>query len=261
MNELQLRDSFQPQTLADALVLADVVSKSELVPAAYRGKPANVVVAIMAGRELGLGAMQSLRMIYVIEGKPVMSADGAVALAVSSPHCRRWDYIESTDTVCTIETQRGESAPARFSFTIQQAQQAGIAGKSTWKQYPQAMLRARCAMITARAVYPDLLAGVYDQDEAEGFGAPKSPPVTASVDPPPVYQDNGDPAPFRVVLGAHKGKTLAELTDAELSALLDGMHNAPDQMRTGVHFLNQLKHAETEVKKRTRLAVDAEVQP
>ena len=77
----------------------------------------------------------------------------------------------------------------------------------------------------------------------------------------PVYQANGDPAAFRIVLGAHKGKTLAELTDAELSALLDGMHNAPDKMRTGVHFLNQLKHAETEMMERTRPAVDAEVQP
>lgn len=264
MNEITVRDGFQPQTFAELMSVAETVAKSELVPAAFRGKPANIVVAIMAGRELGLGAMQSLRLIHVIEGKPVMSADGAVALALSSPHCERWDYIESTDKVCTIETQRKGSAPAHFSFTIEQAQQAGIANKSTWKQYPQAMLRARCAMITARAVYPDLLAGVYDPDEADGFAPQRqeAPQARATVEPPPVYQSNGDPAAFRIVLGAHKGKTFAELSDAELSGLLDGMHDVPEDSKTRKlnSFTAQLKEAEREMMERTRPALEPEAQ-
>ena len=264
MNEITVRDGFQPQTFSELMSMAETVAKSELVPAAFRNKPANIVVAIMAGRELGLGAMQSLRLIYVIEGKPVMSADGAVALALSSPNCERWDYIESTDKVCTIETQRKGSAPARFSFTIEQAQQAGIANKSTWKQYPQAMLRARCAMITARAVYPDLLAGVYDPDEADGFAPQRTaepPRSTATVEQPPVYQDNGDPAAFRIVIGKHKGKTFSELTFEEVSALLDGMHSAPPDTKKLSSFMVQLKEAEREMMERTRPVVEAEVQP
>ena len=268
MNEITVRDGFQPQTFAELMSVAETVAKSELVPAAFRGKPANIVVAIMAGRELGLGAMQSLRLIYVIEGKPVMSADGAVALALSSPHCERWDYIESTDRVCTIETQRKGSAPARFSFTIEQAQQAGIANKNTWKQYPQAMLRARCAMITARAVYPDLLAGVYGEDEEDELRETAARDVVDAVRmqtgrdiiPPPVYDQNGDPAAFRIVLGVHKGKTFAEISDAELSALLDGMHNAPADTRKLQSFMVQLKEAEREMMERTRPALEPEAQ-
>lgn len=80
-------------------------------------------------------------------------------------------------------------------------------------------------------------------------------------DPPPVYQSNGDPAAFRIVIGKHKGKTFAELSTEELSALLDGMHNAPDDTRKLQSFMAQLKEAEREMMERTRPALEPEVQP
>jgi hypothetical protein len=44
-------------TLADVLRLADTLAKSSMVPSHYRGKPEDAVVAILWGREVGLGPL------------------------------------------------------------------------------------------------------------------------------------------------------------------------------------------------------------
>ena len=50
----------EPKTLTEAIKFSEILSKSGLVPDAYRGKPANVLVAIQWGYEVGLPPMQSL---------------------------------------------------------------------------------------------------------------------------------------------------------------------------------------------------------
>ena len=57
-----------------AMAVARVVANTKFVPDDYRGNPDSVVAAIFTGRELGIGPMQSLRDIYMIDGRPVFSA-------------------------------------------------------------------------------------------------------------------------------------------------------------------------------------------
>lgn len=85
---------------------------------------------------------------------------------------------------------------------------------------------------------------------------------TMRYEQPLVYDQNGDPAAFRIVIGPHKGKTLAELSTAELSGLLDGMHEVPANSKTRkmVSFMTQLKEAEREMMERTQPALEPEVQ-
>jgi hypothetical protein len=108
--------------------------------------------------------MQSLRSIHVIEGKPSCSADLILALCKRRPEvCRYFRLVRSDATVATYETLRdGRPAPTTLSFTIEQAKSASLTGKDNWKKYPEAMLRARCIAALARAVYPDLVLGVYE---------------------------------------------------------------------------------------------------
>lgn len=157
--------ALEPTDLDSAYRLAQQVAASRLMGAAAR-TPESALVIIVTGRELGLTAMQSLRSLHVIEGKPVMSSDLMVALVRRSPLCKAWRLVESTSTVATYETTRaGDDGPTRMSFSIDDAKAAGLAGKQNWKAYPAAMLRARCIAALARAVYPDLLLGVYETDE------------------------------------------------------------------------------------------------
>jgi len=152
---------------ADALgPTAVVAASSALAPDALRNRPQDALIVLMAGRELGFAPMQSLRMLSVIKGKVTLSADATVALVRKSGECVEWRCIETTPTRATYTTKRkGDTEPTVLTWTIEQAQRAGLTGGQGWRSYPEAMLRARCASALARIVYPDLVAGIYDPDE------------------------------------------------------------------------------------------------
>ena len=67
------RKTLQPQTMDEAMKFSEVISKSGLVPKEYQGKPANCLVAIQWGMELGLAPLQALQNIAVINGKPSLN--------------------------------------------------------------------------------------------------------------------------------------------------------------------------------------------
>jgi hypothetical protein len=162
---------FVPQNLEQADKLSQQLAKSALLPDSLRNKPGDVLVVLMTGAELGLSPMQAIRGLHVIKGKAVMSADLQVALTKRHPDCVYFRLVQSTPAVATYETQRkGEPEPTSMSFTIQDATQANLTGGDNWRKYPAAMLRARCAAALARAVFPDLMLGAYEEDEAKSFG-------------------------------------------------------------------------------------------
>ena len=143
-----------------------VAAASSLAPDALRGKPNDALIVLMAGRELGLQPMQSMRMLRVIKGNVTMAADATVALVRRSGDCVEWRLVESTAQRATYTTRRkGDTEPTTLTWTIEQAHRAGLTGGTGWRSYPEAMLRARCAAALARIVYPDLVAGIYDPDE------------------------------------------------------------------------------------------------
>lgn len=151
-----------------AEAIAGKLARSSLLPSALRGKPADLAVIMVTGQELGLSPMQALRGLHVVEGRPVLAAELIVGLVKRHPACRYFRLVKSDDQVAIYETQReGEPEPTRLSWTIQQAQKAGLGGRHNWKAHPAAMLRARCSAALARAVYPDVAMGIYDPDEAQ----------------------------------------------------------------------------------------------
>jgi hypothetical protein len=178
---IESRATLEPQSMADARALAKIAVDSRFF--AVKSE-AEALVILMTGRDLGLSSMQALRGIYVVQGKPVLSADLMVAAVISSDKCEYWQSIESTPERCTIETKRrGARGPVRKTWTAEDARRAELTGKGTWKQYPAQMLRHRCAADLAREVYSDLLLGIYSPDEID----PNIPPVHTIIEqaPPP----------------------------------------------------------------------------
>lgn len=159
---------FEPRNIEEALKLAGTLAESGLVPSALRGKPSDVLVVMMKGRELGLGAMAALGSIHVIEGKATLSADLIVGLLLKSGKCDYFTLVESSAVKATYRTKRKDSQhETMLTFTIEDAKQAGLLGKANWKNYPAQMLRARCSADLAREVFPDVAAGLYDDDEGD----------------------------------------------------------------------------------------------
>lgn len=161
---------FNPQALEHLEKMAGTLAKSSLIPDALRGKPGDVLVTLMTGAELGLHPMQSLRSIAVVKGKPSLSADLMVSLVKQRKDvCEHLVLVKSTPEIATYRAKRvGEPEPTEMSFTMQDAQRAGLtAPGGMYSKYPAQMLRARAASGICRAVFPDLCMGLYDSDSGE----------------------------------------------------------------------------------------------
>jgi 5'-3' exonuclease len=156
----------EPRDLDSAKALAKHAFDSRMF-SAY-GSPQAVLMTILSGRSLGLDAMQALRSIHIVEGKPTLSAQLLMALCLRHPTCEYFYEVSSSNEAAVYETKRrGNPGPTRLTFTMDDAVGAGLAGRGNWKKYPRAMLRNRCVAELARAVYPDATANVYLEEELE----------------------------------------------------------------------------------------------
>jgi hypothetical protein len=152
-----------PQGLGELWKFAEAAAKSRLYGVTTTEA---AFMVLQTGMELGLMPTQALRGIYIVQNRPMLSADLCVAIVQSDARCDYWRTIESTPVSCTIETRRkGSPEPTRKTWTEADAKRADLYGKGTWKQYPAQMLRHRCAMDLAREVYSDLLLGLYTPAE------------------------------------------------------------------------------------------------
>ncbi len=155
-----------PRTVAEVQTLSELISKSVLLPDALRGKSADVIVSILAGAELGLAPLASIRGVHVIKGKPVLAADTMMGIVLGSGLAEYFSQVETSATSVTFETKRKGSPHAqRCTWTMEDAKRAGVDSNNTWRLYPRQMLAARAKAELARSAYPDVLAGCYDPDE------------------------------------------------------------------------------------------------
>jgi len=170
-NALTLKTALEPTTLQEAMKFSDILASSTMVPRDFQGKPGNVLVAIQWGREVGLGPLQALQNIAVINGRPSIWGDAAIALVRGHPDCLSvQEGVEGEGETrqgwCEV-TRRGEQ-PQRRTFSIADAKRAGLWGKSgPWTQYPDRMLQLRARGFAIRDVFPDALRGVMTREEAE----------------------------------------------------------------------------------------------
>ena len=191
MNEIQLHN----QSFETMLATAEKVLKSGFLPTSIK-TPEQALTIMLTGQELGIKPMHALRCINVIQGKPVLSSELQLSLFLKNGGDVKW--IESTAEKAVIELKRqGSDHWHRETFTIQDAQRAGLTGKDIWKKYPKALLKARVTSSGLRAVAPDVQMGVYDPEELESIEVPEI--VTGEVvddDPPPTVDSPGvDPPP------------------------------------------------------------------
>ena len=191
MTEVQ---ALEPRNLTEAQHLATIAAKTKMFGAK---SPEEALVILLTGRELGLSSMQSMRAIHVVQGRPVLSADLMGALVRRAPDCELWQIVTSTVQVCTITTKRrADAAPVTMSWSMEDAKRAGLAAKDNWRAHPAAMLRARCTAALARAVYPDLLMGIYDPDELDPDAPVAAPTMVVPLQVPTLEApDTNSPAP------------------------------------------------------------------
>jgi hypothetical protein len=165
---------------AEMREMAASLAKSGMMPKAL-SSPEAVLAVILTGRELGMGPMQAARSLHYVEGRVVMDASAQLALAIGAGVQVEWVTATDTEATCVL-SRRGWTSTYRSTWTLAMAQRAGLAGRSTWRSHPEAMLRARAITAGIRAYCPDVLgAGVYSVDEAEDIRQTAAPAKAAPV--------------------------------------------------------------------------------
>lgn len=172
--------------LVPAAQLAERIAGTEFVPAAMRGKPDVVVAAIMYGDEIGVGPMQALAGIHVVDGRPQPSAELMRALIFRAGH--NITIHQSTGEIARISGLRAghpEANRVTVTWSLDMARSAGLTHKQNWQKYPRAMLLAAASRDLARLLFADVIKGLSGTDDADP-GEWEAWADTAPAEPPPV---------------------------------------------------------------------------
>lgn len=156
-----------------AMRIAEELAKSDIIPKEFQKKPANCLIAVELANRLKASPFQVMQNMDVIYGRPALRSAFIIACINNSgkiigslkfemdekaTKCRAW----------AIEKETG----ARLigpKITLEMAEKEGWLTKngSKWKTMPDLMLRYRAASFFGRLYCPEILNGMYTEDEVQ----------------------------------------------------------------------------------------------
>lgn len=154
-------------SIGEAMKFAEMIQNAEgAVPKHCLGKPGKILATVMAGHELGVGPMASLRAFHVVEGKP--TADYSFWVARLKQAGYRIEWLERGQEKVRLRLTAPDGSTHDETWDKARAITAGLWNKSgPWKLYPQTMLSARCVTSAGRAFAAEIMFGCYETDEAD----------------------------------------------------------------------------------------------
>jgi hypothetical protein len=167
--------AFTPTNLTEAIALSKLIANSELAPKDFKGKPANVLIAMQMGAEVGLAPMAALQNIAVINGRPSIWGDAALGIVVVHPEYE-WhkEGMEGETAWFTIKRKGQEAYTTKF--TKADAVKAQLWNKAgPWQTYPSRMLQMRARGFGIRDKFPDALRGLGIAEEVMDIPKDASP--------------------------------------------------------------------------------------
>jgi hypothetical protein len=172
------------QQATAAAVYAERVCSTSMVPAAYRGKPAEACAAILAGAELGFSPMASLRAFDNIQGVPAPKAMTLRAVVQKAGH--QVEIVESTAERAVVRGRRNMMSGWQTSvWDIARASaMPQFRSNPNYKTNPAAMLVARATAEVCRWVASDAIMGMpYAAEEIADERTYEAAPVARRITP------------------------------------------------------------------------------
>jgi hypothetical protein len=142
--------------MPQAADLAARIARTEFVPQGLRNRPEAVLAAVLAGHEMGIGPMESLSHIAVIDGRPTFAAELMRAQVLRRGH-EIWVEESTVTRAIVVGRRHGSAHEVRATWTMDDARKANLAGKRNWQHYPRQMLVARASAELIRNAFPDVL--------------------------------------------------------------------------------------------------------
>ena len=216
-----------PTTIDDVWRISNAFMLAGMVPDSYRGKDddetkAKLAIGIMKGLEVGMGPATALSTIMIINNRPSIWGDGAVALCqrlnrVADQKTEWTGSLATLDLACAYTIWRvGQNKPYIGEFSVQDAQRAHLwmnPKKQPWCLYPARMIFNRARAFALRDGFSDCLMGLGIAEEVQDIPeAPKEVALSFLDDPEPETASPISEAPEKAEDGAPDA-VLAEMKD------------------------------------------------
>lgn len=142
---------------------AELLAQSDIIPAAYRRKPANIMVAALTGRSHGWDVMTAMRNGHVVEGTWALRPEAMLGLVRRAGHSVTAEVGVDGATLHGKRCDSGDELTV--GFTIDDAKRAGLANKQVWRNYPQSMCYWRAVGMLCRFLFSDVTLGLMSAEE------------------------------------------------------------------------------------------------
>ena len=235
--------SIIPQDFASVYQFSRLIAASKFAPKGMED-PETISVAIMHGFEVGLTPMMALQSIAVINGRPSVWGDGALALIVSSPYFEDIEetfegtYGQDDFTAICIVKRKGRPKPVRSEFSWAEAKEAKLLDKQgPWKEYRRRMFKMRARAFALRDAFPDVLRGLAIAEEMnditpKGAVTEKEEPPTPEEDGKVIEQTVKEAKPARAKR-TPKEEPVADKSKIEDATIVDGDGGTKHDAETG----------------------------
>ena len=166
----------QLSSMEDAYRFSKYVVASGFAPKGM-DRPESVLIAIQLGAEIGLTPMSALQNIAVINGRPGIFGDAALALVRASGKLAAYKEeiigeVGKDSWGYSITATRAGCEPHTDTFTVFEAKAAKLWAKAgPWSDYPKRMLKFRCRGFVLRDVFGDVLKGLRSVEELRDMPA------------------------------------------------------------------------------------------
>ena len=207
MNHMQLIPFDQTKLMAQA------IAESKLFGIQT---PAQALALGLLCQAEGRHPAEAARDYHIINGKPSLKSEAMLARFQQAGGRVEWHEYTHESVSGTFSHPQGGTL--KVSWTIKDAERAGLTGNPTWKKFPRQMLKARCISEAVRGIYPGVLSGLYAPEEVAEFG-----PATVQTEPEPIQiESTSQPLPEPIQRINPMQRLLADKTDAQREKVTQG---------------------------------------
>jgi hypothetical protein len=168
--------------------VATSLSKSSLVPDAYKNNIYNCMIALELAHRIGASVLMVMQSLSIVKGKPTWSAAFLIATVNTSkrfsPIRFRWEGKQGTDSwgcrAWAIDREtKEECIGSLITIGLAKAEEWVQRSGSKWRTMPEQMLMYRSASFWTRVYAPELSLGMQTREEAidtDGYNVPEGLP-------------------------------------------------------------------------------------
>lgn len=262
-----------PRDVQELKYIAGLVVSAGMAPDSYGNDPKKIALGIMKGAEVGLAPLTALQWIAIINNRPTIWGDGAIALVQSKGHLEKMEVKEigkkpgvgdetnsfAEDYGYHIRLWRKEQdQPYEGEFTVGDAKRAKLwmnPKRPPWMLYPKRMLKWRAIGFAIRDGFADDLAGMMIREEVEDLPAPPK-------DITPDFLDDEQPTESQARQTPLTVEAPGEVADGEEAAEASPAPSVADDQAPDIvwpQYLDDMMHMIAEADEERLAAIENDV--